>query len=67
MEKYEPVVKNRETKEIVVKKMLKAGVVVDERISDGLYNSLTLRLFKSLMEDPHQLDEKLDKVIQDVK
>jgi hypothetical protein len=66
-EKYEPVVKNRETKEIVVKKMLKAGVVVDERISDGLYNSLTLRVFKKLMEDPHLLDEKLDEVIQDVK
>ena len=66
-EKYEPVVKNRETKEIVVKKMLKAGVVVDERISDGLYNSLTLRLFKKLMEDPHLLDEKLETVIQDVK
>jgi hypothetical protein len=66
-EKYEPVIKNRETKEIIVKKMLKAGVVVDERISDGLYNSLTLRLFKSIMEDPHILDNKLDKIVEDVK
>ncbi|MBI9009403.1 MAG: 2-oxoglutarate dehydrogenase [Tenericutes bacterium] len=66
-EKYEPVVKNRETKEIVVKKMLKAGVVVDERISDGLYNSLTLRLFKQLMENPHLLETKLDKKVEDVK
>ena len=65
-EKYEPVVANRETKEIVVKKMLKAGVVVDERISDGLYNSLSLRLFKQIMENPSVLDQRNDNVIKDV-
>lgn len=65
-EKYEPVVLNRETKEIVVRKMLKAGVVVDERISDGLYNSLTLRYFKQIMEDPRILDQKNDEVIHDL-
>ena len=65
-EKYEPVVKNRETKEIVVKKMLKAGVVVDERISDGLYNSLSLRLFKKIMENPSLLDKRNDDVIKDL-
>ncbi len=65
-EKYEPVVKDRQTKEIVVKKMLKAGVVVDERISDGLYNSLSLRIFKNIMEDPTILDKRNDNVIKDV-
>ncbi len=65
-EKYEPVVKDRQTKEIVVKKMLKAGVVVDERISDGLYNSLSLRVFKKFMENPYILDERLDHIEKDV-
>lgn len=65
-EKYEPVVKNRETKEIEVKKMLKAGVVIDERISDGLYNSLSLRVFKNYMDNPSLLDKKLDKKVEDL-
>lgn len=65
-EKYEPVVVDRETKEIVVKKILKAGVVADERISDGLYNSLSLRIFKKMMEDPRELDQRNDNVIKDV-
>ncbi|MBN2539906.1 MAG: 2-oxoglutarate dehydrogenase [Bacilli bacterium] len=64
-EKYEPVVLDRHTKEIGVKKVLKAGVVGDERISDGLYNSLSLRLFKSYMEDPSILDKRNDNVIRD--
>lgn len=65
-EKYEPVVKSMNTNEIVIKKMLKAGVVVDERLADGLYNSLSLRLFKQIMEDPHILDERNNEVIKDV-
>jgi len=65
-EKYEPVVKNRQTKEIIVKKMLKAGFVVDERICDGLYNSLSLRIFKDIMENPYILDERLDHIEKDV-
>ncbi|XMB72663.1 2-oxoglutarate dehydrogenase [Mycoplasmatota bacterium WC30] len=64
-EKYEPKIKNRETKEIIVKKMMKAGVVVDERICDGLYNSLSLRLFKKYMENPSLLDQKNDEVVLD--
>lgn len=64
-EKYEPVVKDRQSKEIVVKKILKAGVVVDERTSDGLYNSLSLRLFHKLMENPNQLNERLTEVVKD--
>ena len=64
-EKYEPVVKDRQTKEIVVKKMLKAGVVADERISDGLYNSLSLRMFHKIMENPSQLNERLTEVVKD--
>ncbi len=64
-EKYEPVVMDRQSKEIQVRKMLKAGVVIDERISDGLYNSLSLRLFKEIMENPSILDKRLDSIIKD--
>jgi len=64
-EKYEPVVVNHETKEIQVRKLLKAGLVIDERITDGLYNSLSLRQFKQLMEDPHPLDQRNENVIKD--
>ncbi len=64
-EKYEPVVVDRQSKEIQVRKMLKAGVVIDERISDGLYNSLSLRLFKEIMENPSILDKRLDSIIKD--
>ncbi len=65
-EKYEPVVRNRETKEIEVRKMLKAGLVVDERFTDGLYNSLSMRLFKEFMEDPHKLDQRNENVVKDL-
>ncbi|XFA99514.1 2-oxoglutarate dehydrogenase [Candidatus Izemoplasma sp. B36] len=65
-EKYEPVVKDRESKEIVVKKIMRAGVVIDERISDGLYNSLSLRYFKKLMEDPTLLDKRNEDVKKDL-
>lgn len=64
-EKLEPVIVDRHTKEIVIKKLLKAGLVVDERISDGVYNSLSMTLFKKYMEDPTQLLEKNDEVIED--
>jgi len=65
-EKYEPIIRSRETKEIEVRKMLKAGLVVDERISDGLYNSLSLRLFKQLIEDPRELDHRNENVQKDL-
>jgi len=64
-EKYEPVVMDRETKQIEVRKMLKAGVVVDERITDGLYNSLSMRIFKQIMENPYILDKRNDNVVKD--
>lgn len=63
-ERMEPVV-DKKTKEIVAKKIMRMGVVVDERISDGLYNSLALREFKKIMEDPHILDERNENVIKD--
>lgn len=64
-EKYEPIVVDRRTKEIVVKKMLKAGLVGDERICDGLYASLSFRLFRSYIADPSLLLEKNENVVKD--
>ena len=66
-EKYQPVVVDRKTKEVQVKKILPAGIVIDERICDGLYNSLSLRLFKEILENPYVLDNPPAEVIQDVK
>jgi hypothetical protein len=63
-EKFEPVV-DQLTKEITVKKIMKMGVVVDERITDGLYNSLSLREFKKIMENPYILDERNENVLKD--
>ncbi len=64
-ETMEPKVINPLTNEVGVKKIMKMGIVVDERISDGLYNSLSLREFKKIMENPYILDEKNDNVVLD--
>ena len=64
-ETLEPRVINQATKEIGVKKIMKMGIVVDERITDGLYNSLSLREFKKIMENPYILDQKNDNVVLD--
>ncbi|MDY0024171.1 MAG: hypothetical protein RBR66_04480, partial [Candidatus Izemoplasmatales bacterium] len=53
------------TQEIKVKKIMKMGIVIDERISDGLYNSLSLREFKKIMENPHILDVRNEAVVLD--
>lgn len=64
-ENLEPRVVNLATGEIGVKKIMKMGIVIDERISDGLYNSLSLREFKKIMENPYILDERNDNVVLD--
>jgi pyruvate/2-oxoglutarate dehydrogenase complex dihydrolipoamide acyltransferase (E2) component len=64
-ETLEPKVINPATNEIGVKKIMKMGIVIDERITDGLYNSLSLREFKKIMENPSVLDRKNDDVILD--
>ncbi len=63
-EKYEPVV-NQRTKEIYPKKIMKMGVVVDERITDGLYNSHSLMEFKKIIEKPEILTQRNDDVVPD--
>lgn len=66
-EKYQPVVVNPEEGKIEAVKILKAGLVIDERICDGLYNSLSLREFVKLMENPSALETGLEEIVQDIK
>ncbi len=63
-ERLEPVV-DQKTKEIVVKKIMRMGLVGDERMADGLYSSLSLREWKKIMEDPHILEKKNENVVKD--
>lgn len=66
-EKYEPVVLDRDEGSIGYVKNLKAGIVVDERICDGLYFGNSFREFVKLMEDPSTLETRLEKKEEDVK
>jgi len=50
----------------VVRKCCEIGYVLDERICDGIYFSNSFKLMKKLIADPHQLEESLDAIIQDV-
>jgi pyruvate/2-oxoglutarate dehydrogenase complex dihydrolipoamide acyltransferase (E2) component len=64
-ENLEPVVEDDGT--IGVGKIMKMGIVTDERICDGFYYASSLRLFKELIESPHQLLERLEKVEEDIR
>jgi pyruvate/2-oxoglutarate dehydrogenase complex dihydrolipoamide acyltransferase (E2) component len=65
-EKYQPVVLDAEEEKLGIAKIMKAGIVIDERITDGLYNSNSLKLFKQLMENPQPLEERLEVLIPDI-
>lgn len=41
------------------------GLTVDERIADGYYFSKTVRLLKTLLENPELLDKRLDEEVED--
>lgn len=64
-EQYVPAV-DRKTKEIVVKKQIELMVVADERICDGLYHAQAMKYFRTLMENPDQLTERLETVERDI-
>jgi len=66
-EKYEPVVLDADDAKFGVAKVMKVGVVVDERICDGLYYGNSLREFKKYMEDPKVLEQRIDHKIEDQK
>jgi len=64
-ETYEPVVTNPNKKEFSVKKIMELGIVIDERICDGLYNSLSLKELNRIMSNPSVLDNKNENVVKD--
>lgn len=49
-----------------VKKCCEIGYVLDERICDGIYFSNSFKLAKKYLNNPHLLEEKLEKITEDV-
>ncbi len=66
-ESYQPAVIDAEAEVLGIAKIMKCGIVVDERICDGLYNSNSLKEFKRLMENPAMLETRLDAIVEDIK
>jgi hypothetical protein len=64
-EKRVPVV-DRETGEIRPGKLLELMVVADERLCDGLYHAKSMRMLRKLVENPRQLEERLEHVERDI-
>lgn len=63
-EKLVPVIKKDE---IIKEKHMGFGMVSDERICDGLYFALSLRMLRKFMNNPAMLEEALDKKVEDIK
>ena len=65
-EHLEPVV-DQETGEITKSKIMNLGVVIDERICDGLYNSKSIKVGIKHFENPYLLAERLspEEVLKD--
>jgi len=61
-ERMEAVVENGE---IVQRKIMKMGMVVDERICDGLYYAHGIKLGTRFIENPELLKERLEEIVQD--
>ena len=55
-----------EEDQVVVKKCCEIGYVLDERICDGLYYSNSFKLVKKYLANPYLLDERLEKLEEDV-
>lgn len=62
-EHLEPVV-DSVTDELAVGKVMHLGVVIDERLCDGLYNSKSIKVGMRYFQNPHLLCERLN--IEDV-
>lgn len=48
------------------KKVVQIGLVIDERICDGLYNSKSIKLCRKYIKFPHLLEEGLKELPQDL-
>jgi len=52
---------------VAKRKYMDFTIVCDERICDGYYFASALRMMKSIMDDPDQLDERPETVVEDVR
>ena len=53
--------------DITVGKIMKMGIVTDERICDGFYYASSFRKFKDIMENPYDLLlEQLPEIEKDI-
>jgi len=66
-ERYIPVVLDADEGTIGVKKMLTIGGAVDERITDGLYNSNSIREFVKYLLNPSLLEKNIEAKLEDQK
>lgn len=66
-ERYVPVVLDPDEGTLGSRKLITIGGVVDERITDGLYNSLSIRELVKMLANPALLETPLEKVEEDQK
>ncbi|MCK7486385.1 MAG: hypothetical protein MZU97_13145 [Bacillus subtilis] len=66
-ERYVPVVVDADEEKIGVRKIITIGGAVDERITDGLYNSNSIREFVKMLLNPTVLETRLEKREEDQK
>ena len=52
---------------VVVRRYIDYTFVTDERICDGFYFASVLRYFRGLLQDPGQLDQRPERVLEDVR
>lgn len=48
---------------VTMRRSVDIGLTIDERIADGYYYSCTVRLLKTLLENPHLLDRPLNEEV----
>lgn len=66
-EQYEPRVKDAEENTFGSEKVMKAGIVIDERICDGLYYGNSVRELMKYLVDPSLLENNLEAKVEDIK
>lgn len=51
---------------VVAKKIMNLGIVMDDRFCDGFYWSKSLRALKIMLQNPHRLEEPLESIVPDI-
>lgn len=66
-EKYQPVVLDADENKLGAAKIMEAGIVIDERIADGLYYGNSMREFMKIISNPSILETGLESIVEDLK